>query len=126
MHPTLTASSILTNAPDYSPICLARTVYYEARGEPLKGQIAVAKVVLNRVAKTKGKYNVCDIVYQPHQFTWTKYKYKQSYDIKSLNVANMVIEDVNILKNFDATYFNKSKHLKLTYVARIGQHTFYK
>jgi spore germination cell wall hydrolase CwlJ-like protein len=31
--------------------CLRRAVYYEARGEPIAGQIAVAQVVLNRMAE---------------------------------------------------------------------------
>ena len=126
LAPTPIVSSTLTNGLDYSQICLARTVYYEARGEPFKGQLAVAKVVLNRVAKSNGKYSVCDIVYQPHQFTWTKYKYKKLYDDKSLNVANLVLKDKNVLKNFKATSFSRYKNLKLTHVAQIGQHTFYK
>lgn len=126
LYPTPIASSTLTSRPDYSPICLAQTIYYEARGEPLKGQLAVAKVVLNRAKQSKGKYSICDIVYLPNQFTWTKYKYKRLYDNTSLNVANLVLKDKYILKDFDATYFNRSKHLKLTHVAQIGQHTFYK
>ena len=30
-------------------LCLAKNIYYEARGEPLQGKIAVAQVTLNRV-----------------------------------------------------------------------------
>ena len=54
-------------------ICLAKNVYYEARGEPLQGQLAVAQVTLNRVQANFGD-NVCEVVYAPKQFSWTHQK----------------------------------------------------
>jgi len=44
--------------------CLANAVYFEARGEPVRGQIAVAQVVMNRVFSPFYPNNVCDVVYQ--------------------------------------------------------------
>jgi len=44
--------------------CLAQAVYFEARGEPAEGQLAVAQVVMNRVASQYYPNNVCDVVYQ--------------------------------------------------------------
>ncbi len=44
--------------------CLANAVYFESRGEPVRGQIAVAQVVLNRVFSPFYPNNVCDVVYQ--------------------------------------------------------------
>ncbi len=44
--------------------CLADAVYYESRGEALKGQEAVAQVVMNRVFSGKYPDNVCGVVYQ--------------------------------------------------------------
>jgi spore germination cell wall hydrolase CwlJ-like protein len=44
--------------------CLADAVYFEARGEPVRGQIAVAQVVMNRVFSQFYPDNVCDVVYQ--------------------------------------------------------------
>jgi hypothetical protein len=44
--------------------CLADAVYFEARGEPLKGQEAVAQVVMNRVFSGYYPNNVCGVVYQ--------------------------------------------------------------
>lgn len=44
--------------------CLANAVYFEARGEPVRGQIAVAQVVLNRVFSPFYPKTVCDVVYQ--------------------------------------------------------------
>jgi cell wall hydrolase len=44
--------------------CLADAVYFEARGEPLRGQMAVAQVVMNRVFSGFYPNNVCGVVYQ--------------------------------------------------------------
>lgn len=44
--------------------CLAAAVYYEARGEPLAGQAAVAQVVLNRERRPRFPKSVCGVVYQ--------------------------------------------------------------
>jgi len=44
--------------------CLANAVYFEARGEPLRGQIAVAQVVMNRVFSGYYPNDVCGVVYQ--------------------------------------------------------------
>ena len=44
--------------------CLANAVYFESRGEPVKGQIAVAQVVMNRVFSPFYPKTVCGVVYQ--------------------------------------------------------------
>jgi spore germination cell wall hydrolase CwlJ-like protein len=44
--------------------CLANAVYFEARGEPVRGQIAVAQVVMNRVFSPFYPDDVCGVVYQ--------------------------------------------------------------
>lgn len=44
--------------------CLTQVIYYEARAEPLRGQIAVAQVVMNRVFSRFYPDNVCGVVYQ--------------------------------------------------------------
>ncbi|MGD5626674.1 cell wall hydrolase, partial [Xanthomonas citri pv. citri] len=44
--------------------CLAEAVYFESRGEAVRGQIAVAQVVLNRVFSGKYPDTVCGAVYQ--------------------------------------------------------------
>lgn len=51
--------------------CLALNVYWEARGQPLAGQAAVAHVTLNRVASQQFAGSVCGVVYQGCQFGWT-------------------------------------------------------
>lgn len=44
--------------------CLAEAVYFESRGEKVRGQIAVAQVVLNRAFSGFYPNNVCGVVYQ--------------------------------------------------------------
>ncbi|HEY0292475.1 MAG TPA: cell wall hydrolase [Hansschlegelia sp.] len=44
--------------------CLAEAVYFEARGEPVKGQYAVAQVIMNRVRSGFYPSDVCGVVYQ--------------------------------------------------------------
>ena len=44
--------------------CLTSAIYFEARGEPVRGQIAVAQVVLNRAFSGYYPDDVCGVVYQ--------------------------------------------------------------
>ena len=44
--------------------CLTEVIYFEARGEAVRGQIAVAQVVLNRAFSGKYPDTVCGVVYQ--------------------------------------------------------------
>jgi spore germination cell wall hydrolase CwlJ-like protein len=50
-------------------LCLTLNVYHEARDQPIAGQYAVAAVTMNRAADDPKQ--VCDVVMQPHQFSWT-------------------------------------------------------
>lgn len=52
--------------------CLAAAIWAEARGETFKGKIAVAHVILNRVAITE--QDVCEVVHVKNQFSWTRSK----------------------------------------------------
>ncbi|TDW38825.1 spore germination cell wall hydrolase CwlJ-like protein [Roseinatronobacter bogoriensis subsp. barguzinensis] len=49
---------------DEEKACLATAIYHEARGESLRGQFAVAEVILNRVDSRKFPNSVCAVVYQ--------------------------------------------------------------
>ncbi len=44
--------------------CLAEAIYFEARGEPTAGQVAVAQVILNRVESPLYPDTICNVVYQ--------------------------------------------------------------
>lgn len=48
---------------------LARAVYSEARGEPFKGQVAIAAVILNRVNHPDFPNTISGVIYQPWAFT---------------------------------------------------------
>tara|TARA_R110000787_G_scaffold285226_1_gene400400 strand:+ start:398 stop:805 length:408 start_codon:yes stop_codon:yes gene_type:complete len=47
-----------------SVVCMAIAVYFEARGEPSAGQIAVAHVIQNRIEDPRYPDNACDVVKQ--------------------------------------------------------------
>ena len=56
---------------DYEEIdCLARNIFFEARGEEFWGRLAVAAVTLNR--SNKYDVSICKVVHEKHQFSWTK------------------------------------------------------
>lgn len=78
--------------PAFSPKeikCLADNIYHEARGEGIVGMFAVGNVVANRYKSGKYQKNICKIVYQTHQFTWTS-KTKKIGDKESHAVASHV------------------------------------
>ena len=52
--------------------CLALNIYHEARSEIVTGRLAVGMVTLNRVQSKKFPNTVCEVVWQPRQFSWTK------------------------------------------------------
>ena len=52
--------------------CLASAVYFEARGEPIEGQLAVAEVVLNRAQSGRYPATICQVVTQPWQFSFVR------------------------------------------------------
>lgn len=51
-------------------LCLAATIYFEARNQPEEGQRAVAEVVINRVQHDKFPDSVCEVVHQPSAFSY--------------------------------------------------------
>ena len=56
--------------------CLAEALYFEARGESIKGQVAVAEVILNRVESNKFPNTVCGVI---NQGTGRKYACQFTY-----------------------------------------------
>lgn len=63
--------SSLSPTPVADPLCLATTIYLEARDQSLIGQMAVAEVVLRR--RDSGRYGkaLCEVLTQPKQFALT-------------------------------------------------------
>ena len=61
-----------------SLVCLALTIHQESRGESLKGQIAVASVVMNRVELNNTA--PCEEITKPYQFPWAKGKIRRIHN----------------------------------------------
>lgn len=115
--------------------CLTRNVYYEARGEPYAGKLAVAQVTGSRV-KAKGA-SVCNVVYAPSQFSWTSDPRKRFKSPKNADweMSSRIVQDyaegLRVAKLGDATYFHatslgrQSWTKGLTRRMTIGNHVFY-
>jgi spore germination cell wall hydrolase CwlJ-like protein len=111
--------------------CLEQNIYYEASGEPFKGKLAVGIVTLNR--KNLKNKTICEIVYEPGQFSWTlnPFNTKTVFTEDIQLAAKLVTEyPIKIYGLENAIYFhNKSVNPAWskvkTKVATIGQHIFY-
>ncbi len=55
--------------PSGEALCLTNAVYFEARSEPLDGQLAVAQVVLDRLTDPRYPKTICGVVYEHHPGT---------------------------------------------------------
>lgn len=76
--------------------CLAQNVYHEARGESPKGQEAVAWVTLNRVASKQFPDDICKVVNQKGQFSWTALASvrEKISEVRAWNAARKVAQKV--------------------------------
>lgn len=103
--------------------CLMRNIYHEARGESLEGQIAVARVTLNRAAKS----SICKVVYAPYQFSWTLVKPKDpsKYPYEIFLAAHLALFTVFPATHYHATYVKPKWASKLTKLKQIDNHVFY-
>jgi spore germination cell wall hydrolase CwlJ-like protein len=116
--------------------CLARNVYYEARGEPPAGQYAVAEVTMNRKASPRYPKTVCEVVYQREAFSWTELGVLDPPAGTAWLRAVQVAEDVyyqrrprtlhSNVTHFHATYVRPDWSQEKRRVARIGKHVFYR
>ncbi len=52
--------------------CLATAIYFESKGEPLAGQLAVAQVILNRAESGRWARDACGVMLQPKQFSFIR------------------------------------------------------
>jgi spore germination cell wall hydrolase CwlJ-like protein len=124
------------SAPDGEEDCLAKAVYFESRGEPIEGQLAVAEVVLNRAASGRYPTSLCQVITQPAQFSFIRHGHFPTPDEGSQAwrkaVAIAKIARDRIVSNlpsdvlwYHAEYVAPSwaKHLDKT--AQIGLHIFY-
>ena len=123
--------------------CLADAVYFEARGEPVRGQMAVAQVVINRVFSGYYPNNICGVVYQNvhrHmrcQFTFACDGRPERVDEpaaweRAKHIAcdaldgNFWLNDVGEATHYHARWVHPWWVRKMRKLDRIGVHTFYR
>lgn len=119
--------------------CMAVAIYHEARGETVEGQLAVAKVIMNRAASGKYPASWCGTVKQPWQFSFVNPRtgempgvdeasasWRKAKAITKLAVTNSVqILDSDVLW-YHADYVAPSWGRRLSRVQKIGTHIFYR
>lgn len=129
--------------------CLAKNIYFEARGDTLAGRYAVADVVLNRVKDRRYPETICDVVRQGQkdsngnmkknrcQFSWycdgkkdntpNAEMWRQSqaiaYQIVILGTMRGITEGAT---HYHATYVNPSWNRGMDDIGRIGAHLFFR
>lgn len=130
-----------------SAMCLALAIYYEARGESISGQLAVAQVVMNRVADKRYPDTVCEVVMQPYQFSFVN-EYKNIPIEQRANRLYQKITDKMAWRgaksisnaftgghsiNLNATHYHTTSVLpqwatspRVEHLVTIGSHRFYR
>jgi hypothetical protein len=124
--------------------CLADAVYFEARGEPLRGQMAVAQVIMNRVFSGYYPNNVCGVVYQNAnrhlrcQFTFACEgkdlskvdeldMWEQAKSIsKDMLDGKIWLAEVGHATHYHAYWVHPSWVHEMKKMYRLGVHTFYR
>jgi hypothetical protein len=124
--------------------CLADAVYFEARGEPFKGQQAVAQVVMNRVFSGYYPNDVCGVVYQNAgrhlacQFTFAcegkdlnkvdePDMWEQAKKIaKDMLDGKIWLAEVGHATHYHAYWVHPSWVHEMTKLYKLGVHTFYR
>ena len=112
-------------------LCLAANIYFEARGEPLDGQILVAEVTLN-IAGEEG--DICATVFEEGEFSWTNDKNLVIEEPEAFSEAFALAQEIlekGCILCTKATNFHTrdtepywAKHM--TFVGAYGNHLFYK
>jgi spore germination cell wall hydrolase CwlJ-like protein len=122
--------------------CLAEALYFEARGETVKGQFAVAEVILNRVDSQRFPSSACGVIHQGTgkkyqcQFTYTcdgheeVIREQQAYE-RVAKVARIALDGRAPDLTEGATHYhtravNPSWSRSYTKTAEIGFHIFYR
>ena len=125
-----------TDVPDAEHECLAGAVYFESKGEPLEGQLAVAKVILNRANSGKYPKSLCGVVKQKSQFSFVRGgripPIKKSEPAWKKAVAIAHVAKQNLAKGLaDTALFFHARYVSpswrgLKRIATVGNHIFYR
>lgn len=111
---------------------LTLNIYHEARSEPQIGQLAVAHVTLNRASK--GNKTVEQVVTAPRQFSWTflQKSYMPKETDAFVGCMQTAIKAMTTSDFTDGATFYHRRDIRprwastKTYVARYGEHIFYR
>jgi spore germination cell wall hydrolase CwlJ-like protein len=118
--------------------CLASAVYFEARGEPLDGQLAVAEVVMNRAASGRYPATLCGVVEQPWQFSFVNATGRIPAANRASEAWRRAVAIARIAQDgvrdqlssdvlwYHAEYVSPSWGRRLARTAKIGLHIFYR
>ena len=117
--------------------CLAQAVYFEARGEPLTGQLAVARVVMNRAASGLYPSDYCSVVTQRAQFSFVRNgriphadedsdEWRRAKAIAQIAHQDLWESEAGDALYFHATYVRPGWASRKTQLARIDTHIFYR
>jgi spore germination cell wall hydrolase CwlJ-like protein len=123
--------------------CLAEGIYFEARGESVKGQAAVAQVILNRVRNPAYPDTVCGVVYQNQnwrnrcQFSFacdgkrdriaSRQHYEVAYQVAlAVSAGKVFLPEVGSATHYHATYVNPRWSHAMEKMKKIGLHIFYR
>ena len=123
--------------------CLANGIYFEARGEKLRGQAAVGQVILNRVRNPTYPNTICGVVYQNDnwlnrcQFSFacdgkrdritSPANYKMAEEIAmAVTAGKIFIPEVASATHYHATYVAPRWAHTMKKMKKIGLHIFYR
>lgn len=117
--------------------CLATAVYFESMGEPLEGQLAVARVVINRAASGRYPTTMCAVVKQKAQFSFVRagrfpridpgcQAWRKAQAIARIAVANAKASLPTDVLWYHADYVAPGWGKRLQRVEKIGAHIFYR
>ena len=128
------AAQDMPGAIDAELECLADAVYFESKGEPLSGQLAVAEVIINRTTSGRFPTTICSVVRQPGQFSFVRggripdAPSGQQYRTATA-IAKVALADVWDSPAAKALYFHArrvSPGWNRARVATIGNHIFFR
>ncbi len=126
------AQPAIQSASNEDEHCLAVAVYYEARGEPLGGQVAVAQVIVNRARSGRFASTLCGVIRQPGQFSFIGRSFNppaNAYWRRASAVASAVLSGGSSGPVSRAMYFHASyvaPGWNRERLATIGHHVFYR
>ena len=129
--------AIFADASTEDLYCLAQNIYFESRGESRVGQEFVGWVTLNRVQNSDFPSEICRVVWQDSQFSWTHdgksdTPKDQAAWATAQTIASEVVEAYGVERDptegatyFHATTVNPNWAKKFERVVRIDNHIFY-